>query len=150
MQLTRFTDLGLRVLMYLSGPERGQAITSAEIAQRFDVSLHHLTKVVQFLAQQGWVHTSRGKGGGLSLAMAPQQYRLGQVIRLLEGHTVLIDCAQPPCVLRGQCGLQGLLSQALEGFYAALDAYTLADALQTSTQQAIITLHKLGTSASAT
>jgi Rrf2 family nitric oxide-sensitive transcriptional repressor len=143
MQLTRFTDLGLRVLMYLSGPERTQAVTVAEIAERFQVSQHHLTKVVQFLAQQAWVRTSRGKGGGLSLAQMPEQYRLGEVIRQLEGHSVLIDCAQPPCVLRGECGLQNLLTQALDGFYAALDRYTLADTLAGPTHQAIITLHRL-------
>ena len=51
MQLSRFTDLGLRVLMYLCDAEPGQAITIAEVAERFDVPHNHLAKVVQFMGQ---------------------------------------------------------------------------------------------------
>ncbi|MGE8640842.1 MAG: RrF2 family transcriptional regulator, partial [Achromobacter sp.] len=69
MQLTRFTDFGLRVLMYLTQcRDRPAAVTIPEIAGRFDVSRNHLVKVVHFMAQREWVSTSRGKGGGLSLA----------------------------------------------------------------------------------
>ena len=63
MQLTRFTDFGLRVLMYLCTPaphQQKQAGTVAEIAEQFEVSRHYLNNVVQFLAQQGWVVTTRG------------------------------------------------------------------------------------------
>src|SRR5690606_7276386 len=66
MQLTQFTDLGLRVLMYLSHPDRGTPVTVGEIATRFGASRNHLIKVVHFMAQQGWLITTRGKGGGLA------------------------------------------------------------------------------------
>lgn len=142
MQLTRFTDFGLRVLMYLCTPAGEQAVTVAEIAQRFEVSRHHLNKVVQFMAQQGWVVTTRGKGGGLALAQAPSRYKLGQVVRALEGELPIIDCAQPPCALHRRCGLKPLLDEALGAFYAALDAHTLADILSPQTQQVLIRLQR--------
>ena len=145
MQLTRFTDFGLRVLMYLCTPapdQREQAVTVAEIAERFEVSRHHLNKVVQFLAQQGWVVTSRGKGGGLALAQPPSHYRLGQLIRTLEGDVPLIDCAEPPCALHRRCGLKPLLDEALDAFYSALDAHTLADTHTPKTQQVILKLQR--------
>lgn len=142
MQLTRFTDLGLRVLMYLCHAEPPQAITIAEVTERFDVSHNHLTKVVQFMGQQGWLVNVRGKGGGMRLAQPAEQFRLGQLVRALERSHELIDCAEPPCVLRGQCTLKGLLSQGEEAFYAALDQYSLADALQGKTQEAIVKLHR--------
>ena len=135
MQLTRFTDFGLRLMMYLSAPAREQPVTVAEVAERFDISRHHLNKVVQRLAQLGWVHTSRGKGGGLALAHPPAHYRLGEVIRALEDHSSLLDCAEPPCALHGHCGLKPLLDQAQEAFYAALDQHTLADTHVPATQK---------------
>lgn len=140
MQLTRFTDLGLRVLMYLSNAQTGQVTTIAEITERFDVSHNHLTKVVQFMGQQGWLINVRGKGGGIRLAQPAESYRLGQLVRTLERTTELIDCAEPPCVLRGQCGLKGLLSRAEEAFYDTLDRHTLADAVRGKTRVALVHL----------
>lgn len=140
MQLTRFTDLGLRVMMYLCDAKPDQVTTIAEITQRFDVAHNHLTKVVQFMGQQGWLVNVRGKGGGIRLAQPADQYRLGHVVRTLERTTELIDCAEPPCVLRGQCGLKGLLSRAEEAFYNTLDQSTLADAVRGKTRLAIVQL----------
>lgn len=142
MQLTHFTDLGLRVLMYLSDVEPGQVITIAEVTERFGVAHNHLSKVVQFMGQKGWLVNVRGKGGGMRLAMPTDQYRLGHMVRTLERTTELIDCSAPPCALRGQCNLKGLLSQAEEAFFTALDKYSLADALTGKTHDAIVQLHR--------
>lgn len=142
MQLTRFTDLGLRVLMYLNDVEPGKAITIAEVTERFNVAHNHLSKVVQFMGQQGWLINVRGKGGGMRLAKPADEYRLGHLVRTLERTVELIDCSTPPCVLRGQCTLKGLLSQGEEAFYSSLDKYSLADALQGKTHEAIVRLHR--------
>lgn len=142
MQLTRFTDLGLRVLMYLNDVEPGKAITIAEVTERFNVAHNHLSKVVQFMGQQGWLINVRGKGGGMRIAKPADEYRLGHLVRTLERTVELIDCSTPPCVLRGQCTLKGLLSQGEEAFYSSLDKYSLADALQGKTHEAIVRLHR--------
>lgn len=129
MQLTRFTDLGVRVLMYLSSPRAADAplVTVNEIAEQFAVSHHHLVKVANILAQHGWIHSTRGKGGGLRLGHAPSDIPFGAVVRLLEGDGDLIDCADPPCALRGGCNVKSALDAARDAFFATLDRYTLAD-----------------------
>ncbi|WMD22877.1 Rrf2 family transcriptional regulator [Achromobacter seleniivolatilans] len=143
MQLTRFTDFGLRVLMYLTQcRDRPSAVTIPEIAGRFGVSRNHLVKVVHFMSQRGWVNTSRGKGGGLSLARPAADYQVGDLIRELEQQGPLIDCREPPCALDGSCRLSGLLAQTLQTFYDALNAYTLADLVRDPTAAAIIKLHR--------
>ncbi|CAB3897461.1 MULTISPECIES: Rrf2 family transcriptional regulator [Achromobacter] len=143
MQLTRFTDFGLRVLMYLTQcRDRSAAVTIPEIADRFSVSRNHLVKVVHFMAQQGWVSTSRGKGGGLRLSQSADRYRLGDLIRQLEQQGPLIDCREPPCALDGACRLSGVLAQTLQAFYEALNGYTLADLVRDPTAAAIIKLHR--------
>lgn len=143
MQLTRFTDFGLRVLMYLTQcRDRPTAVTIPEIAGRFDVSRNHLVKVVHFMSQRGWVSTLRGKGGGLRLACEPSAYRVGDLIKELEQQGPLIDCHEPPCALDGACRLAGVLAQTLAAFYDALNAYTLADLVRDPTAAAIIKLHR--------
>jgi len=144
MQLTRYTDFGLRVLMYLTQDNgRATPATIPEIAARFDVSRNHMVKVVHFLAQQGWVATARGKGGGLRLAHLPTAYRVGDLVRALEHQGALINCAEPPCALNGLCRLSGVLADSLQVFYDALNRHTLADLVRAPTGEAIVRLHRV-------
>jgi Rrf2 family nitric oxide-sensitive transcriptional repressor len=142
MQLTRFTDFGLRVLMYLSQHDRPTPVTIAEIAGQFGVPHNHLIKVVNRLGKVGWVTTLRGRNGGLRLALPPEQLKLGQVLRDLEEATELIDCNDPPCPLDGRCLLKAALDAGLTAFYQAMDRYTLADVCRKQTAATIIQLHR--------
>lgn len=133
--------------MYTSQPQRvtqsGKAVTISEIAESLNVSRNHLVKVVHFMSTHQWLATTRGKGGGLALAKSPEQYNLGQLVRVLEGTTQVINCAEPPCALRFGCGLKGLLNEALQAFYQSLDQYTLADIIQGKTQDILLELQRI-------
>ncbi|MDO5528807.1 MAG: Rrf2 family transcriptional regulator, partial [Paracoccus sp. (in: a-proteobacteria)] len=91
MQLTSFTDYGLRMLMVMaSAPLR--VFSTAELAEGLGLSRHHLTKIMQQLAQGGIVSTRRGSGGGAVLALPPEQIKLGAVVRILESGRALVEC----------------------------------------------------------
>lgn len=142
MKLTAFTDYSLRVLIFLAADPQRRA-TIAEIATAFDVSLNHLTKVVHFLARQGWLATSRGKGGGLALARPASAISVGQVVRDTEGSATPAECFEQGgghCAIASCCRLRGILHDAVEAFYAVLDRYTLAD-LASNPQALIRVLH---------
>ena len=141
MQLNRFTDFGLRVLMYLTQcRDRPTAVTIPEIADRFGASRNHLVKVAHFMAQRGCGHHA-GKGRAV-LAHSPAAYRLGDLVRELEEQGPLIDCREPPCALDGACRLSGVLAQAMQAFFDGLNAHTLADLVRDPTGAAIIRLHR--------
>lgn len=143
MQLTRYTDFGLRVMMYLTqAGARETPVTVAEIAERFAVSRHHIVKVVHFLARQEWIVTTRGKGGGLRLARAPSTYRLGDLVQTLERQHQLVNCVEPPCALAGVCLLASALDKGLRAFFETLNQQTLADVVRTPTAEAIVRLHR--------
>lgn len=140
MKLTGFTDYSLRVLIYLAAEPRRRA-TIGEIASSFGVSENHLTKVVHFLGKHGWLATVRGKGGGLALAHAASEIPIGRVVRDTEGAAQPAECFEPnggQCAIARCCRLRGVLGEAVEAFYAALDRYTLADLVQQP--QAIVRL----------
>lgn len=129
MRLTSFTDYGLRMLMRMgSMPER--AFSTAELAEEFGLSRHHLTKIMQRLSQGGLVATRRGGGGGAVLARPAQEIRLGDVVRLLEIGQALVECFGPgggDCSITGCCRLKARLRSAEAAFLADLDRATLAD-----------------------
>lgn len=132
MQLNKFTDYALRILMYVARPS-DVPYTIAEIAQSLHVSQNHLVKIVHFMGKQQWIVTLRGKGGGIYLNPEAKNLKLGEIVRILQGdHQQIVECNTPPCVLRSHCGLKGILDQALENFYQSLDQYTLGEVLQHS------------------
>lgn len=103
MRLTAFTDYGLRALM------RPFSFSTNEIASEFGISRHHLTKVVRDLADNGFVATQRGVGGGFRLARLPNEITIGEVVRSLEFRHALVDCFKEDggsCVLQPRCRLQ--------------------------------------------
>ncbi len=142
MQITKFTDLSLRVLMYLTHDANGATVTINEIAQQFDVPRNHLIKVVTRLNKLNWVITTRGRNGGLKLAMKASELKLGNILIELENKTSLINCAEPPCVLAGRCNLKNILDHGLQVFYHEMNQYSLQTIMDKTTQNAVIQMHQ--------
>jgi Rrf2 family nitric oxide-sensitive transcriptional repressor len=129
MRLSDYTDYTLRVLMYCAA-HRDRLVTIAEIAQAHQVSKNHLMKIVNDLARDGVVETTRGRGGGLRLLKAPAAIKLGDVVRSAETDFRLVECFDPAtdtCTLTPSCRLKGVLRGALKAYFAELDAVTLED-----------------------
>lgn len=126
MHLTRFTDLSLRVLIYLTHNERKGLVTVTELAERFKWSRNHMVKVVHFMSTKNWVQTHRGRFGGLTLKMHPSEYKIGDIVQILEEQGELIDCFEPhECALAKCCKLRSLLNEATRDFYSRLNTATL-------------------------
>jgi len=129
MQLTKFSDYALRVLMYVA--QRGDAqSTIAEIAAAHAVSENHLMKVVQRLARRGYLTTSRGRGGGIRLARPPSAITVGAVVRDLEPMAA-VECLVPDydraCRLFPRCRLMQIMRDAQQAFLGELDRCSLAE-----------------------
>lgn len=126
MHLTKHTDYGLRALIYLM-LHPGRPVSTTEIAEVFDVPQSHLTKVINHLAGAGFVRTQRGKGGGSTLALSPEEIHIGAVVRELEEDLSIVSCERPQCPARRACDLRSLVHQAVGAFLEVLDEYTLND-----------------------
>ncbi|MCE9569796.1 MAG: Rrf2 family transcriptional regulator [Rhodocyclales bacterium] len=129
MKLTTFSDYTLRVLMYLA-LSRDRLATVPEIAAAYGISENHLMKVAHQLVRSGVVESVRGKGGGIRLALAPEDVRLGSVVRASEGTAPIVECLSDEvatCCIAPACKLSAVLSRAFDALYASLDEYTLAD-----------------------
>lgn len=131
MRLTQWTDYTLRVLMYCAATQgREQPVTITEVAEGYGISRSHLMKIVQELAAQGLLETTRGRGGGMRLMKPPAEINLGAVVRQTETDFHLVECFDPDvnqCRLSGNCRLKGVLGSAIDAYLAVLDGVTLAD-----------------------
>lgn len=129
MQLTRYTDYSLRVLIYLAVHQEELA-TIEEISHAYGISKAHLMKVVHQLGRAGYLETVRGRGGGIRLARPPEKIRVGEVVRNTEESMALVECFDPQtshCRIEPACELRAALKKAIEAFLGTLDGYTVAD-----------------------
>lgn len=129
MRLTDYTDYAFKVLVYLA-IHRNRLATVQEIASAHDISRSHLTKVVHRLALADLLHTSRGRGGGMRLNVAPDSIRLGDVARLTESDFTVVECFDDEsnqCRLSPVCVLKHMLAAATKAYLHELDQLTVAD-----------------------
>ncbi|MGR3372448.1 MAG: RrF2 family transcriptional regulator [Pseudooceanicola nanhaiensis] len=129
MRVTKRTNIAFRILMFC-GVHADRLVTKAEIAERCNTSESHLAQVINRLAQLGYLHTQRGRSGGITLARAMDQIDVGGVFRDLEAQAPLAECfadVDNTCPLVEACRLRQAMADAAEAFYAHLDKLTLDD-----------------------
>lgn len=132
MRLTVYTDYAVRVLIYLGVRGPDHLATIQEIADMYQISKNHLMKVTYDLGKYGYIETIRGRGGGIKLAMKPEDIIIGQVVRKTEEDFYLVECFNQEnnlCVISPECRLKNILFEALQAYLKVLDNYTLADVL---------------------
>lgn len=130
MQLSKFSDYGFRSLIYLAR-HRDRLCTVEELARELETSEHHMKKVVHKLASCDYISSSKGRGGGLSLGMAPEEINLGEVLKVTEDNLNIFVCFETKeCPLLGPgCRLKAISYQALQQFLQEFSKYSLADLL---------------------
>ena len=131
MQLTHYTDYSLRVLVYLA-LKKNKSVTISEIADYYKISRNHLVKIVNNLANLGYITTIRGKGGGMHLALPADEINIGEVIRNVEPHFDIVECFSEnhtDCRIEPICKLKRVLQSATHSFLAELDQYSLQEVI---------------------
>ncbi len=131
MKLLASTDFALRALMALASEPSDRPLSVDALAQKLGgLSRNHLHKIVQELASLGLVRTVRGAGGGVTLAIALSEIKVGTLVRQLEGDQPVVECFRADggcCTLVAGCRLRGFIRTAREDFYRSLDGHTLAE-----------------------
>ncbi|WP_417387356.1 RrF2 family transcriptional regulator [Gimesia sp.] len=139
MQLTMQTDYALRTLMYLASQDN--RVTVTDVAELFQISSHHVAKVVNQLSRLGYIRSVRGMGGGIELAVPLEKIRLGDVIERFEGNLHLLECVgtENVCIIQPFCKLKGVLAEAERVQLEYLNSVTLADVAPSHRQLKSIT-----------
>lgn len=125
MNINRLTDYAFRVLIFVAAND-DRKVNLREIADRYNVSIENLRKVVHTLAKNGYLKTQRGRGGGIEQGLPVRDLRLGEIFLIFEPMPV-IDCFDIDCTLAGFCRLTGILNQSKQEFVDYLNNYSIGD-----------------------
>ena len=96
----------LRIMLDLAQQEPGAFIPLPAIAERQEASEKYLESIISTLAKAGLVEGQRGKGGGYRLVRRPEDYSVGEILRLAEGSLAPVSCLEAgaaPCPKAGSC-----------------------------------------------
>ncbi len=137
MRLTQFTDYSLRVLIYLAlHPE--ERVTIDQLTDAYDVSRHHIRSVVHHLAKLGYIESRQGKGGGVALALKPEEVSIREIVENTENDFYIVECFNPDgsaCPIEPLCVLKQALSNASKSFLQTLEEYTIEDLIKNKRSQ---------------
>lgn len=131
MKLSTRSRYGTRMLLDLA-LQRKKTVALKDIAQREQISLSYLERLIAPLIGRHIIRSTRGIRGGVSLARPPGEIRLSEVVQLLEGSITPAECVDNPgvcmrskfCVTRD---IWGELKQAMDG---VLQSTTLQDLVE--------------------
>lgn len=137
MNLTKFTDYSLRVLLYLA-ERQDRLCRITEIADWYGISKPHLVKIVHQLAQLNYIQSTQGRNGGIRLNMLPSEISIGQIARQTETNFNIVECfdhTTNTCRITNTCSLKHTLHKATDAFLTVLDKTTLASLISPQQNQ---------------
>ncbi len=92
MKISTKGRYALRLMVDLAEYNTGENISLKDIAARQDISFKYLEQIITMLNRAGLVRSVRGPQGGYRLAHRPEEYTVGEILRLTEGSLAPISC----------------------------------------------------------
>src|SRR4030067_1550199 len=132
MKLATRTRYGTRALMELALHQGSKPMLLKEIARRQQISLPYLEHIIAPLIAGGIIRSTKGPRGGISLARKPQDIRLIEITRLLEGSLAPVECIDNPgvCTRSSACVTRDVWTKMKEGMDEVLESTTLQDLVE--------------------
>ena len=122
MQITRQADYAIRAVLYISKLGSSQRAATSQIAKEQRIPPSFLAKIISQLSIAGLLQTSRGARGGVTLAKAPQEITLLDVVEAIDGPIALNECVHDDgaCSFGEECPLRPIWCDAQEDLVTRL------------------------------
>lgn len=123
----------LRVLIDLAEHSEDERIPLKDVAERQEISQKYIESIMTLLSKNGFVDGVHGKGGGYKLNRAPEDYKVGDILRLTEGTLAPVACLEAgaaPCPKKEHCRTIPMwtkLDELIEGY---LDSVSIKDLMK--------------------
>lgn len=128
----------LRVMIDLAEHQSEKYVPLKEVAARQEISEKYLESIIKLLVRAGLLTGLRGKGGGYKLTRAPQDYAVGDILRVTEESLAPVACLEPfapSCPRREGCRTLPLWQELDRRISGYLSQVTLADLMQAGLSQ---------------
>jgi len=137
MKLSTRTRYAVRAIIELAQNGSNRPLQLKVIAQRQDISIKYLEQLMAVLRSAGFVRSVRGSKGGYALAKAPNQIKMNEVLRRLEGTVTTVECVENEdcCSRSADCVARYLWTQVENAIEKVLQSITLQDLVDKATEE---------------
>jgi Rrf2 family protein len=142
MRISKKAEYALRAVVAMARTPQKQPVPIQELSRTARVPVKFLEQILLILKRGGILRSKRGVGGGYQLEKRPAEISLGEIVRLIDGRSVLMGCAaavQPArkapragpceCGQPGGCGLGKSFARLQDLVAEYLDAQSIQDVL---------------------
>jgi Rrf2 family protein len=116
MKISSKGRYALRMMIDIAEHNTGEWVSIKDISERQGISVKYLEQIVTGLSRSGLLTSGRGPQGGYMLTKEPEQYTVGQILRVTEGSLTSVACLESE---ETQCGRQDICPTI--GFWKGLD-----------------------------
>ncbi len=129
MKISTKGRYALRLMLFLAIHSDGSPVSLRDVSEREGISDKYLEQIVTPLARAGLVRSVRGSGGGYLLTRAPEEYTVGEILRILEGDLTPVACAgdHGSCPRWDACVTAEVWERIAQAVSGVVDHITLAD-----------------------
>ncbi|HEX4181894.1 MAG TPA: Rrf2 family transcriptional regulator [Caulobacteraceae bacterium] len=141
--LTKKAKYGLKAMVHLAELPPGEGVSIGDIAEANALPRKFLEAILLDLRNAGFVRSRKGRGGGYTLARAPSDIRVGDIIRALDGPLAPIPCASrtayvacDDCPDLNGCSVRMIMQNVRDAMADILDHTSLAQMRDRANQAA--------------
>ena len=129
LRLSKKTDYGLLALNYLAAEAPAGVASARVIAEKYEIPVELLAKVLQQMARSGLVAALKGAHGGYKLGRAASTITLAHIVESIDGPLAITACGRndDPCDQYGSCTVRDPLSKVKDKILTVLQSTTLAE-----------------------
>jgi Rrf2 family protein len=129
LRLSKKADYALMAVRHLALPDEPSSTSAREIAERYDIPLPLMAKVLQRLVRAGLLVSTQGTRGGYTLSRVPAMISVSDVIQAIDGPVMVTACSTDnnDCDQYSKCSIRDPLWRIRERIAATLDTVTIAE-----------------------
>lgn len=123
----------LRVMIDLAEHGSGKYIAMRSVAERQEISLKYMEKILRLLVSADLIEGVHGKSGGYRLTRAPQEYPVNEILQLTEGSlapVACLECGAKECKRSAECRTLPMWAELDRLINGYLEKITLADLMK--------------------
>lgn len=137
MKISTKGRYAVRLMLDIAEHSNGGNVSIKDVAERQDISLKYLEQIVNILSKKGYLKSQRGSQGGYKMTRSPEEYTVGDILRVTEGDMAPVACLEDEeniCPRAGVCPTVGFWQGLYKTVNDYMDSVTIADLMKVNEQ----------------
>ena len=105
MRISTKGRYALRIMIDIAEQKGDGYVSVKDISARQNITAKYMEQIISTLLKAGYLVSFRGNSGGYKLSREPEEYIVGDILRLMEGNLSSSPCTEDnfDCPIKREC-----------------------------------------------